>query len=100
MIFCNFYMHKGTFYDNPVRSLLICKVFTYTIRMCFYDNHVRSATFFEITTENTVEICQKYEVYHEIYKMQLGESTITCNCNCSQNRTALVYICAQLQCIY
>ena len=34
-----------TFYDNRVRSLLVCKVF------------------FEMTAVNTVEICKKYEIY-------------------------------------
>ena len=26
---------------------------------------------FEMTAGNTVEICQKYEIFHEIYNMQL-----------------------------
>ena len=29
------------------------------------------SVFFEMTARNTVEICQKYEIYHEIYNMQL-----------------------------
>ena len=48
-----FYIYNQYFYDNRVRSLLVCKVF------------------FEMTAGNTVEICQKYEIYHEIYNMQL-----------------------------
>ena len=43
----------STFYESPLKSLLVCKVF------------------FEMTAGNTVEICQKYEIYHEIYNMQL-----------------------------
>ena len=39
----------NTFYENPLKSLLVCKVF------------------FEMTAGNTVEICPKYEIYHEIY---------------------------------
>ena len=57
-----------------LKSLLVCKVFTYTIST-FYDNCVRSLSvwkvFFEMAAGNTVEICQKYEIYHEIYNMQL-----------------------------
>ena len=43
----------STFYDNRVSSLLVCR------------------KFFEMTAGNTVEICKKYEIYHEIYNMQL-----------------------------
>ena len=64
----------STFYESPLKSLLVCKDFTYTIST-FYDNHVRSLlvckVFFEMTAGNTVEICQKYESYYEIYNMQL-----------------------------
>ena len=62
------------FYESPLKSLLVCKDFTYTIST-FYDNRVRSLlvckVFYEMTAGNTVEICQKYEIYHEIYNMQL-----------------------------
>ena len=56
----------STFYESPLKSLLVCKDFTYTIST-FYDNHVRSLlvckVFFEITAGNIVEICQKYKIY-------------------------------------
>ena len=48
-----FYIHNQYFYDNCIRSLLVSKVF------------------FEMMAGNRVEICQKYEIYHEIYNMQL-----------------------------
>ena len=65
----------STFYESPLKSLLVCKDFTYIISS-FYDKRVRSLLvckvfFFEMTAGNTVEICQKYEIYHEIYNMQL-----------------------------
>ena len=61
----------STFYDNSVRSLLVCKVFT-CAKNTFYDNCIKELEiFFEMIAGNTVEICQKHEIYHEIYNMQL-----------------------------
>ena len=71
-------MHQITdnkyIFGSPLKILLVCKVL-YTQSVLFYDNRVRSLlvckVVFEMTAGNTVEICQKYEIYHEIYNMQL-----------------------------
>ena len=36
-----------------------------------YKGLVSLQSVFEMTGGNTVETCQKYEIYHEIYNMQL-----------------------------
>ena len=49
----------STFYESPLKSLLVCKVLTYTIST-FYDNHVRSFLVCKVFFEMTAGIQLKY----------------------------------------